>query len=133
MRGSKGCKPNMKIWVIVLMLASGPGVTRWGRPTLPWCAQGGPCVPLDVWSVAVTSVFRVVENLGSTNRAFGSIFSVSTRVCAPDQSVCFVSSSEDIGWIGRSPTVLVFCVLDFNNTNEITCAYSAGGNTPVEL
>jgi len=31
--------------VIVLMLAGGPGVTRWGRLFLPWCAQGGPMFP----------------------------------------------------------------------------------------
>jgi len=104
--------------VIVLMLAGVPEVTRWGRPTLPWCTQGGPYVPLDIWSVVVTSVFRVVQNLWSTDRAFGLIFGVSTRVCAPDQKSCFVSSSGDIGWICRSPTLEVFYVLNFNNTKR---------------
>jgi len=104
--------------VIVLMLAGGPGVTRWGRPTLPWCAQGGSCVPLDARSVAVTSVFRVVQNLRSTDRALGLIFGVTTQVCAPDQKSCFVSSSDDIGWIDQSPTLQVFCVLDFKNTKR---------------
>jgi hypothetical protein len=118
MRGSKGCKPDKKMRVIMLMLAGGPEVTRWGRPTLPWCAQGGPCVPLDAWSVAVTSLFRVVQNNRSTYRAIGSIFGVSTRVYAPDQKSCLVSSSDEIGWIGRSPTLEVFCVLNFNNTKR---------------
>jgi len=104
--------------VIMLMLAGGPEVTRWGRPTLPWCAQGGPCVPLDAWSFAMTFVFWMVQNLRSTDPTFGSIFGVSTRVCAPNQSACFVSSSDDIGWIGQSPTLEVFCVLNFNNTKR---------------
>jgi len=112
------CKLDWKMWVIVWMLVGGPGVTRWGRPTLPWCAQGGPCVPLDAWSVAMTFVFQVVQNPQSTDRAFGSIFGVSTRVCAPEQKLCFVSSIDETGWIGRSPTLEVFCVLDFNNTER---------------
>jgi len=66
----------------------------------------------------MTSIFRMVQNLRSTDPTFGSIFGVSTRVCAPDQSVCFVSSSDDIGWIGRSPTLEVFCVLNFNNAQR---------------
>jgi len=66
----------------------------------------------------VASVFGVVQNLRSTDRAFGLIFGMSTRVCAPDQKSCFVSSRDDIGWIGRSPTLEVFCVLDFNNTKR---------------
>jgi len=104
-----------------------------GQPTLPWCAQGGPCVPLDAWSVVVTSVFRMVQKPRSTDPSFGSIFGVSTRICAPDQSACFVSSSDDIGWIGRSPTLEVFCVLNFNKTRDVTCTCSACGNTPAEL
>jgi len=32
--------------VIILMLAGGPGDTRWGRPTVTWCAQGGHVSPL---------------------------------------------------------------------------------------
>jgi len=79
---------------------------------------GWPCVPLDAWSVAVTSVFQVVQNNRSTDRAFGLIFGMSTRVCAPSQKPCLVSSSDDIGWIGRSPTLEVFCVLNFNNTKR---------------
>jgi len=66
----------------------------------------------------MTSVFRVVQNLRSTDRAFGSIFGVSTQVCAPDKKSCFVSSRGDIGWIGRSPTLEVSYVLNFNNTKR---------------
>ena len=119
--------------VIILMLAGGPRVTRRGRPTLPWCAQGGPCVPLDAWSVAVTSIFWVVQNLRSTDRAFGSIFGVSTRVYAPDQNLCFVSSSDDICGLVDLPN-LRFSVFWISTTRrDVTCTCSAGGNTPAEL
>ena len=103
--------------VIVLMLAGGPRVTRRGRPRLPWCAQGGPCVPIDAWSVSVTSVSRVVQNLRSTDRAFASIFGVSTQVCAPDQKSCFVSSRDDI-WGSADPPHLRFSVFWISTTRR---------------
>jgi len=68
------------------------------NPTL--VCLGWPLCSLDAWSVAVTSVFQMVQKPRSTDPTFGLIFGVSTRVCAPDQSACFVSSSDDIGWIG---------------------------------
>ena len=83
------------------------------NPTL--VCLGWPCVPLDAWSVVVTSIFQMVQNLRLTDRTFGSIFGMLTRLCAPNQRAWFVSSSDDIGWIGRSPTLEVFCVLNLNN------------------
>ena len=79
--------------VIVLMLAGGPGVTRWGQRTLPWCAQGGTVSPLDAWSVEAMFVFRVVQILRSTDPTFASIFGVSTQLCVPVLVTCFVVSS----------------------------------------
>jgi len=82
------------------------GWWAWGHqerstdPTL--LCPGWLCVPLDAWSVVVTSVFRMVQNLRSTDRTFGSIFGVSTRVCAPDQSACFVSYRMTLGGVGYS-------------------------------
>ena len=129
-RGSKGCKPDRKMRVIVLMLAQGHQVGS-TDPTL--VCPGWPCVPLDAWSVAVTSIFWMVQNLRSTDPTFGSIFGVTTQVCAPDQRACFVSSSDDIGG-SADPPHLGFSVFWISTTRrDVTCTCLAGGNTPAEL